>query len=103
MKAQKTGHIVRERVQASKLFNPKWLQTRVETLQWGRSATYFWFDVSPNPSRKWSSLLYIQRVCNFENNICFLELWTLCMYNKELHFLEQFGDSSIQNCVAAPL
>ena len=42
---------------------------RLERKRYRPTATYFWFDRSPNPSNKWSSLLYIHRVQNSKSEM----------------------------------
>ena len=74
--------------------------SRSETLLWGRNIVLIWGITKPFQKMK---LLYIQRVCNFENNICFKSSELYEFKARNFNLLEGFGDTSNQNYVTAPL
>ena len=78
----------------------KMLESRLETLQWGRNLVLIWGITKPFQKMKFLAL-YSKSMQLWSKHLI-LELWTLCMYSKELHFLERFGDTSNQNYVAGP-
>jgi len=77
------------------------LESRLETLQCGCNIVLIWGITKLFQKMKFLAL-YSKSMQLWKWHLL-LELWILCMYSKELYFLEGFGDTSNQNYVAAPL